>query len=197
MKDNCGIIILAAGASSRLGSPKQLLPYKQSTLLEHSIQVALESMADQVIVVLGANAGTIQPAAKNEKLFIVVNELWQEGMASSIRCGLQHLLGATPSVKSALFMVCDQPYISAALLNKLVTLQKRTGKAVVVSQYAETTGIPAIFDKKLFPGLLQLKGDTGAKKLILQHQDEMAVVPFPLGNIDIDTAADFNSLKGM
>jgi len=197
MEESCGIILLAAGASSRLGTPKQTLLYQQSTLLEHSIQAALESVAEQVIVVLGAYAATVQPAVKEKKLSIIVNGSWQEGMASSIRFGLQYLLSMAPAARGALFMVCDQPYISAGLLNKLVTLQRQTGNAIVASQYAETTGIPAIFDKKLFPGLLQLKGDTGAKKLILQHQDDMATVPFPLGDIDIDTAADFKRLQEM
>jgi molybdenum cofactor cytidylyltransferase len=197
METQCGIILLAAGSSSRLGKPKQSLLFKQSTLLEHSIQAALESIADQVIVVLGAHAETNRPAVNEQKLSVIVNALWQEGMAASIRCGLQYLLEKIPSIQSALFMVCDQPYINAALLNKLVTLQRQTGHAIVASEYSGTTGIPAIFDKKLFPGLLQLKGDAGAKKLIVQQQDKIATVPFPLGDIDIDTVADYNKLQKM
>jgi molybdenum cofactor cytidylyltransferase len=196
MKDQCGIILLAAGASSRLGMPKQSLLYKQATLLEHSIRAALESMAGQVILVLGAGAAAIQPGIEDKRLSVVINEQWQEGIASSIRCGLQYLCTKEPAVESALFMVCDQPYINAALLNKLVTLQRQKGHAIVASEYAAATGIPAIFDKKLFPALLQLKGDAGAKKLIRQ-QDDMATVSFPLGNIDIDTAADYDRLQKM
>lgn len=195
METQCGIILLAAGSSSRLGEPKQSLLYHQSTLLEHSIHAALQSMADQVITVLGASAATIKLNIKDEKLSVVVNELWQEGIASSIRCGLQYLLKRMPVVQSALFMVCDQPYISAALLNKLVTLQRQTGAAIVASEYAGTTGIPAIFDETLFADLLQLKGDAGAKKLIMQQPGKIAAVPFPLGNIDIDTAADYTRLQ--
>jgi molybdenum cofactor cytidylyltransferase len=195
METRCGIILLAAGSSSRLGEPKQSLVYNQSTLLEHSIQVALESMADQVITVLGANAETIKLNIIDEKLSVIVNELWQEGIASSIRCGLQYLLERIPVVQSALFMVCDQPYISAALLNKLVTLQRQTGAAIVASEYAGTTGIPAIFDETLFADLLQLKGDAGAKKLIMQQPGKIAAVSFPLGDIDIDTAADYSRLQ--
>lgn len=196
MKNRCGIIILAAGTSARLGKPKQLLVYKQATLLEHSIHVALQSMADYVIVVLGAHAAAIQPTITNEKLFFVTNEDWQEGMASSIRCGLRYLC-ALEAVPCALFMACDQPFINASLLDKLVTLQGKKEYAVVASEYAGTAGIPAIFDKKLFPVLLQLKGDAGAKKLIMQQQENMATIPFPLGNIDIDTAADYDRLQKM
>jgi molybdenum cofactor cytidylyltransferase len=196
MKNQCGIIILAAGASARLGKPKQSLLYKQATLLENSIHIALASQADMVIVVLGALAETVKPPISGEKLFFVVNESWQEGMAASIRCGLQYLCTKEPAVQSALFMVCDQPFINAALLNKLVTLQRQTGHAIVASKYAGTTGIPAIFDKQLFPALFKLKGEAGAKKLI-QQQDNVTTVPFPLGNIDIDTATDYDRLQKM
>jgi molybdenum cofactor cytidylyltransferase len=195
LETQCGIILLAAGSSSRLGEPKQSLAYNHTTLLEHSIRAALESVADEVIVVLGAKAETIKPDIKEEKLSVIVNELWQEGLASSIRCGLQYLINKMPAVQTALFMVCDQPYINAPLLNKLVTLQQQTGDAIVASEYADTTGIPAIFDKKLFPALLQLKGDAGAKKIIMQQQEKITTVPFPLGDIDIDTAADYNKLQ--
>lgn len=178
-----------------MGTPKQLLPYKQTTLLEHSIEEALASKAGQLVVVLGAHAEMVRPAVREKKLSVIINKSWQEGMSSSIRCGLQYLLEEIPAVQSALFMACDQPYISAVLLNKLVTLQQQTGRAIVASQYAATTGIPAIFDKQLFPGLLALEGDSGAKKLILQHQYHVATVPFPLGNIDIDTAADADRMQ--
>ncbi|MEP6748262.1 MAG: nucleotidyltransferase family protein [Bacteroidota bacterium] len=193
MKNRCGIILLAAGSSSRFGEAKQLLRYGHTTLLEHSIHEALESLASEVIVVLGANAETIKPVIKKEKFSIIINALWQEGVASSIRCGLQYLVEKMPAVEAALFMACDQPYINASLLNKLVTLQQQTGDAIVASGYADTTGIPAIFDKKLFPALLQLKGDAGAKKIIMQ-QNKITTVPFPLGDIDIDTAADYTRL---
>ena len=92
-------------------------------------------------------------------------------------------------------MVCDQPHINAELLDKLVTLQRETGKSIVASEYAGTTGIPAIFNRNLFPQLLALKGDMGAKKLIAGQKDEVPTVPFPLGMIDIDTAADYQQLQ--
>jgi molybdenum cofactor cytidylyltransferase len=197
MEEQFGIILLAAGSSSRLGSPKQSLVYRQTTLLKHSIQVALGSMAQQVIVVLGADAETIQPAIENDRLGFIINDQWQEGVAASIRAGLQYLLRQTPAVQNVLFMACDQPYISIDLLDKLVTLQKKTGHAIVASKYAGTAGIPAIFAKKLFPELLKLRGDAGAKKLIMQQQDEVATVSFPLGDIDIDTKTDYENLRKM
>src|ERR1700733_14738017 len=104
MKGLCGIILLAAGSSSRLGKPKQSLLFNQSTLLEHSIQAAEDSVADEVIVVLGAYAAAIQ-SNEQKKISVVVNDLWQEGISSSIRCGLQFLLEKSPGIQSALFMV--------------------------------------------------------------------------------------------
>jgi molybdenum cofactor cytidylyltransferase len=191
MKDRCAIIVLAAGASSRLGTPKQNLLFNESTLLEHSIHEALHSTAGHVMVVLGAQAAAIQPVIQNIKLSFIVNEQWQEGMASSIRCGLHCLLKKQPAVPAVLLMVCDQPYISTALLDKLVTLQEETGYDIVASSYGNTKGIPAVFGKKLFPALLDLKGDTGAKKIIMNQVTDLAVVDFPLGTIDIDTGEDY------
>ncbi len=195
--DGCGIVILAAGASSRLGQPKQLLPYHEQTLLEHSITIALASVATQVVLVLGAGAAGIQPVIKDDKLALIVNKQWQEGMASSIRFGLNQLLQQNAGMQMVIFMVCDQPYVSTELLNNLVTLQQQTGRSIVASQYAATTGIPALFTKALFPELLQLKGDAGAKKLVMLHQADTVTIPFPLGSIDIDTAADYQALQKM
>ena len=195
MGDQCAIIVLAAGASSRLGKPKQTLLFKQSTLLEHSIHEALNTVAAYVIVVLGADAAAIQPSIQNTKLSFAVNEHWQEGIASSIRCGLEYLLTKQSSIQDILLMVCDQPYINTALLDKLVTLQAETGVDIVASSYGDTKGIPAVFGKQLFPELLKLKGDTGAKKIIMRHAESLAVIDFPLGAIDIDTQEDYISIQ--
>ncbi|MEP6727588.1 MAG: nucleotidyltransferase family protein [Bacteroidota bacterium] len=197
MKEQCDIIILAAGSSSRLGTPKQLLPYNQNTLIQHSIEVALASSAGRVIVVLGPNAEAMRPGIVNDKLGFIINEQWQEGIASSIRCGLLYLLNQLPAPQNVLFMVCDQPFINTDLLDKLITLQEQTGHAIVASKYAETKGIPAIFGKELFPELLELKGDMGAKKLIAQQKDRISTVSFPPGNIDIDTETDYRHLQKM
>ena len=197
MEHPCDIVLLAAGSSSRLGGPKQLLMYKEHTLLQHSIEIALASLANRVIVVLGANAGIIGTGITKEddRLTCITNDQWQEGLASSIRCGLQYLLSQKPAPQNVLFMVCDQPYINTVLLNKLITLQRQTGHSIVASKYAKTAGIPAIFSRDLFPELLQLTGDKGARKLIEQQKEAVATVAFPLGTIDIDTMADYESLQ--
>ena len=195
MQEDVVVIVLAAGASSRLGRPKQNLLFKQTTLLQYSIETALESKAGSVLVILGAEADTIQITQHNSKLHCLINDQWAEGMASSIRCGITHLINYHPSVTSAVLMACDQPYIHTGLLNKLVTLQQETGAAIVASSYGDIKGIPAIFSRQLFPELLQLTGDTGAKKIMAKYTGSLATVDFPLGLIDIDTVEDYNSIQ--
>lgn len=195
--NQCGIVLLAAGASSRLGTPKQQLVFGETTLLQHSINIALGAPAAMVVVVLGAGVAGIDLPKPTDKLSFVVNNQWQEGMASSIRCGLSHLVQQYPQIQNVLFMACDQPYVSVELLHKLVTLQQETGKPVVASQYADTAGIPAIFHATLFPELMQLTGDRGARKLIERHRQDVTTVSFPQGQIDIDTGEDYQNLQKM
>lgn len=193
--NNCAIIILAAGSSSRMGRPKQLLPYMGKSLLSHSVDIANDADAKPVIVVLGANAALLEKEIDEKKVHIVVNNEWQEGMASSIRCGLNTLLHIAPSSGAAILMVCDQPFVSASLLNELISQQKNTGKLIVASQYQNTVGPPALFDKIIFPELMELKGDAGARKIVERHSNDTTTVSFTGGNIDIDTEADYRSLN--
>ena len=190
-----GIIILAAGKSSRLGQPKQLLDYEGQTLLQHSLQVAIASDAHPVLVVLGADAGLIEKEVSGSGAHVVVNTEWQEGMASSIRCGIQELHRLYPATKGAVVMVCDQPYVTSALLNRILAIHWETGKPIVSCQYADTVGTPTFFHRSIFPELLQLKGDLGAKSLLLKHAEDLEIVHFPEGKVDIDTEADYEKLK--
>jgi len=195
METHCDIVLLAAGASTRLGSPKQLLLYRQQSLLQHAVELAMASMADRVIVVLGANAASIITETQNSKLSFIINPHWAEGMAASIRCGLSHSLMQNPVPQQVLFMACDQPHINTDLLDKLITSQRTSSCLIAGSQYAATIGIPAVFAASLFPDLLQLKGDTGARKLIQQYKDQVLAIPFEPGAVDIDTAADYRGLQ--
>lgn len=194
-KKNIGVIILAAGNSSRLGTPKQLLTYEGKTLLQHSLQLAFDSMAHPVVVILGAHADRIRKETDFNPVHIVVNAGWQEGMASSIRYGIETLSGIDPLTEGAVLMLCDQPYVTSALINELITTNQNTGKAIVASSYSDTLGVPALFHKSIFPQLLQLKDDAGAKGIIQQHINDTAVVAFSKGNVDIDTEADYQELS--
>ena len=190
-----GIIILAAGKSSRLGQPKQLLEYRGQTLLQHSLQVALASDARPVVVVLGADADRIKKEITDDAAHVVENREWEEGMASSIRCGIRELQQLHPAAEGAMVMVCDQPYVTSALLNRLLAIHRETDKPIVSCQYANTVGTPAYFHKSMFAELLELEGDGGAKGLLLKHAEGLEIVQFPEGKVDIDTEADYRNLK--
>lgn len=189
-----GIIILAAGTSSRLGKPKQTLHYKDQSLLKHTIKAAVDSTVGPVIVVIGANEKEISEHLENEPITVVSNKSFEEGIASSIRAGLTHLLDSNKDCEAAVLMVCDQPYVDGSLLNNLAEAKQRTNKPIVASAYKDTLGVPALFDKSLFPELLSLDGEEGGKKVILKHLNQVASIPFPAGDIDIDTAADYDAL---
>lgn len=190
-----GVIILAAGSSSRLGSPKQLLAYAGSTLLQHAVDTALASDAVHVVVVLGANANSIKQELKDTTADIVVNDAWEEGMASSIRCGLQTLLKINSQLEAVLLMVGDQPFVTATLLNDLLDVYRKEQRSIVASKYETTFGTPVLFTNKFFTELLELTGDVGAKSLVRKYMSEAAFVSFPQGEIDIDTMEDYKKVE--
>lgn len=186
---------MAAGPSTRLGKPKQLLQHNGKSLLKHSIEEALNANANSVIVVLGAHSNLLYGEIDKNKVQLVVNTEWEDGMASSIRLGLKSLLKRIPLVDAVIFIVCDQPHLSASLLNELLITQQETGKPIVASHYGEAIGPPALFHKSFFAELMQLKGDTGAKKIIQEYSAELTTVSFPEGKIDIDSPADYEALQ--
>jgi molybdenum cofactor cytidylyltransferase len=188
---NCTAVILAAGQSSRLGEPKQLLKYQNKTLLQHAIDTAKQSVKS-IIVVLGSNADNILEETDASGVHVIINDDWQSGMASTIRCGIEVL---DFNIDAAILMVCDQPFVSLDLLNGLIQKQAETGKPIIASQYGDTIGTPALFGKQFFSELMGLKGDTGAKKIMMQNGGLVATVSFPQGSIDIDTKDDYKALS--
>jgi molybdenum cofactor cytidylyltransferase len=194
MINSYGIILLAAGSSGRLGSPKQLLLYKNKNLLQYLVDEATASSSNTVIVVLGAGSEEIASKIQAKDIHIVFNKDWKEGMASSIRCGILELQKINPATTAVILMTCDQPFVSTALLNKLITTHQLTNKLIVTSTYDNTTGPPALFQQALFPELLQLQGDAGARVIVQQYAAQLGTVSFPEGNIDIDTAMDYEHL---
>ncbi len=189
-----GIVILAAGASTRLGEPKQQLAYQGKTLLQRAVQAALDSGVGPVAVVLGANAEKLLPELADIPVTVVQNPDWQEGMASSIRAGLQELIRQKPELSEVIFMVSDQPFVDAALLKRLVQAKQESRSSIVASAYQGTWGTPVLFDKVYFPELLALQGQEGAKKIILKHQPQVTSISFEAGAIDIDTQEDYKAL---
>ncbi|HEY8782331.1 MAG TPA: nucleotidyltransferase family protein [Mucilaginibacter sp.] len=187
-----GIIILAAGSSSRLSKPKQNLVYKGRTLLQRAIETALKSVCRPVIVVLGANENVIMSTIEGFDAAIIQNPGWQEGMASSIRSGIEELQIIEPEADSVILMLCDQPFVDASLIDRLV--QKKSIKSIVACAYDNTIGAPVLFAAAYFDELLLLKGQEGAKKLLMKYPYDVITVSFPRGSIDIDTVEDFERL---
>jgi molybdenum cofactor cytidylyltransferase len=186
-------IILAAGASTRLGRAKQSLIYNGKSLLQRAIDTAVDAQLGPVLVVLGANQEEIRHEVNNVAL-IVENSRSNEGMATSIAAGVTRTLQEFDAVDDIILMVCDQPFVSEKLLQHLVTTKNSTQQPIVACAYNDTVGVPVLFDKTFFPSLLSLQGEEGGKKILLNHPDAIATIPFPGGAIDIDTAADYAAL---
>jgi CTP:molybdopterin cytidylyltransferase MocA len=191
--ESFGVLLLAAGSSSRLGVPKQMLPFHGSTLIAHAVAAALSAEAETTWVVLGAQAGAVKNHIGAMGVRTVIHEGYEEGMASSLRAGLQQMLKARPWLDGVVVMVCDQPYLHGAHLRALVASQRATGAPVVASAYANRKGVPAVFHKGMFGALHGLTGDKGARHLI-ETCPGAESVPFPEGETDIDTAAEYEAL---
>lgn len=192
--DVYGIIILAAGNSSRLGEPKQLLQFRGKSLIQHIVDVAREAVGDQVLVVTGANSALIEQELSTLPCQIVFNPDWPEGMSTSIKTGINALQSHYPQVKGVILAVSDQPFVSAATFHALIELFEERQTGIIASEYGDSLGTPAFFATSYFPALLQLTGAEGAKKLFKRFADDVSTYPFPQGSIDIDTQDDYKRL---
>lgn len=191
---HCGIVILAAGSSSRLGKPKQLLAFEGTTLLTRVARIACQSEQYPVIVVLGSNAGLIKENLTIPGLNVVINEHWEEGMAGSLRKGLDSMTKMYPDVDGLMILVSDQPHLKHDTITQLIDAQNKSGLPIAACSYAGIIGTPALFHKTVFPELMQLKGDVGAKRIIESRKQDVVTVFFDKGVVDIDTQDDYEKL---
>lgn len=191
-KDKIGVIILAAGSSSRLGQPKQLVEYKGKNLLQAIIDLADSLDFESKILVLGANAEDIKSNIKISNFELFQNKNWEEGMASSLRSGLGQLEN---NIDHVLILLSDQPLVTREHLLKLIRKQLEVKVPATFSKYEEKPGVPAIFSRSLFPKLMNLKGDEGAKKLLHDQGFRYECIDFEKGNFDVDTKEDVERLK--
>lgn len=187
----CGLIILAAGASVRMGQPKQLLPFRGRSLLEHTITEALAAPVWPVVVVLGAHAETIRPTLARHPVLVVENPAWAEGMASSLRAGIATLQQFSRRIDAAVVALCDQPAFSSAVVQQLLAAQRATTRSIVAARYAGRNGAPALFLRAHFSALASLTGEEGARTVLNQRGDEVAAVELPELAVDLDTPADY------
>jgi|JI10StandDraft_1071094.scaffolds.fasta_scaffold01539_22 molybdenum cofactor cytidylyltransferase len=184
-----GIILLAAGNSSRLGQSKQLVEVDRTPLLRKSAELALQTNCP-VVVVLGANAEAHQKVIADLKTEVVLNPDWRLGMGNSLKAGLTSLLKKFPELQAVLVLVCDQPYLTTTHLNTLLSKLHTESQPIIASAYADTVGVPAIFRKELFTNLLHVANEAGARKIIQQFSNQVHAVEFENGEIDLDTPQD-------
>ncbi|HZE57088.1 MAG TPA: nucleotidyltransferase family protein [Chthoniobacterales bacterium] len=211
-----GAVVLAAGGSSRFGRPKQLLTFRGETLVRRAVRAAAEAGCDPVIVVVGDLGDSIRSeldirdsrissftALENGTrgggggihiggAMVVENAQWRRGLGTSIRRGLQEIGGSADAV---VLVTCDQPLVGGSVIVQLIAAQQKTGKPIIASSYANTLGVPALFERSYFEALLALPDDSGAKKLIQEQADDVASIAFEDGAVDIDTPEDFERLK--
>lgn len=188
-------IILAAGSSSRLGHPKQLVRMAGESLLERTVRIATLAGVSPVFVVLGANRDSILSSVPLQGASIVFNEHWSTGVASSIHAGL-HQAGLTvPACAGALFLTCDQPRVTPAHLQEMIrAFHTAPQPLIVASAYAGALGTPAIFPRSVFSFLFTLQGDRGARSILAHPPCPVVQVELPGGEIDIDEPADLPQL---
>jgi molybdenum cofactor cytidylyltransferase len=186
----CAAVILAAGASTRLGQPKQLLRIEGESLLHRTIRMAAEAGYNPIFVVLGYESDRMRQDISGLPSKIVLNPEWQSGMGSSLRCGITALMKENPLPERTLLLLSDQAKLSAGILSELMQRTAEGSSLVAASRYAGRLGVPAIFRKDLYPELLKVEGDQGGRSVIEKYSHQTAVVDFPEGSVDIDTPQD-------
>lgn len=189
---NLHAIVLAAGASSRFGSAKQLVRIGDRPLLSLIAGRAAEVVGHALIVVLGAHAAELSPLLRHSPGSVLINREWREGLASSIRAGVARLPAACEGV---MLVLADQACVTVEDLRRLAGAWRRQPLGVAAALYGATVGVPAIFPRHLFGELKELKGDVGARSLLKRHADHLVRVPMASAAFDLDTPADLLDLN--
>jgi molybdenum cofactor cytidylyltransferase len=189
-----GAVVLAAGGSTRLGQPKQLVLHQGRPLLVLTVEAVLASQVTPVVVVLGAYADKIRPVLDGLPVIIVENPAWPTGMGSSLRAGIAALEAAAPRVEAALIALCDQPSFSVQAISRLRNALAKEG-SIAATRHGEGAGVPAIFRRRHFQELRQLSGADGARTVIAAHRLTTNRLDLPELSLDIDTPEDLERLR--
>ena len=186
-----GGIILAAGASTRMGEPKQLIELHGSALVCHAVRAAQDGGCDVVCVVTGHEREAVVAAVAPLHPMLAHNKDWHLGMGTSIRLGLS----AIQPVSAVVLIACDQPLVDSTVIRALIDQHTQTGQPIVASYYAETWGIPALFDHTCFVELQNVPDERGAKAVIQANPARVASYDFPAGALDLDTPGDVEAWR--
>tara|TARA_B100000809_G_C15043536_1_gene496452 strand:+ start:75 stop:668 length:594 start_codon:yes stop_codon:yes gene_type:complete len=188
-------VILASGASTRMGEPKQLLSWKSSTLLNHCINEVTQANIHQTIVVLGANHKQIEPTLNNSNIKCLINKNWEKGMSNSIALVTQHL--KRNNADGLFIVLADQQFVKKNYLNLLINKFTPNKKQIIATNYDDNIGVPAIFDKHYFEELSLLKEKKGAKKMIHHYAKNVINIIPDFDHQDIDTPEEYRTMKKM
>jgi molybdenum cofactor cytidylyltransferase len=188
------ILLLAAGASSRMGQPKQLLPWGEQTLIEHQIQTLLKT-DNPVNIIIGSNSNLIIPVIKKYPVTIFINTDWESGMGSSISFGIGQIIQKFPDADGVLITLLDQPLITSSYIEKMLGVYQPWSQQILVSRAASGwTGVPVLFDKCYIKELSELKNDEGAKKIIKRHEENVILMDGGELLEDMDTLETYQQL---
>ena len=193
---NLAAVLLAAGGSARMGTPKQLLAYDGQSLLRRTAGAAVGARCWPVVVVLGHEAEAMAAELGGLPVDTALNPDWADGIGTSIRCSVRRLLELSPTAEATLLVLCDQPLVTADTLARLADARRRSGKAVAVSAYAGTIGPPVCVGREFFPDLLALPDGQGAKAVWAGRPDAVVEVPCDEAAVDVDTPEDYRRLRG-
>ena len=189
------VAILAAGASKRMGTPKQLLTWgKKTSLLTHAIETASDLKPAEVIVVLGAYFDRIKTEISSYSVTVLKNDQWERGLGTSISCAAEYLRSKKSEKRHLLVMLADQPFISTKFLKEMCMEFSADQHHIIASTYQNRPyGVPALFDASYLQELAQLHDDYGARYLLKKYQDLMTLLKPPRQNPDIDTQDDYEN----
>ncbi|MGH2616109.1 MAG: nucleotidyltransferase family protein [Thermomicrobiales bacterium] len=186
-------VVLAAGSSSRLGRPKQLLPIHGEPMLRYTLRRILASSLDEILVVIGHEADTIRESIADLPVTVALNPEAARGQSTSVIAGLQAL---APETEAAMFLLGDQPGVDPEVIDALIAAWRETGAPIIAPQYTDRIGNPMLFDRRVFPELAALEGDAGARQIVRRYEKSGALHLVPvtiLAPSDVDTEADYTA----
>ncbi|NAS32056.1 NTP transferase domain-containing protein [Flavobacteriaceae bacterium R38] len=188
------LLILAAGASKRMKAVKQLLPWKNTTLLGNAIEKGIASDVDQVFVVLGANYENIKESITHFPVEIIRNDDWKSGMSTSIVNGITHIMNQPDDYDAIMVGLADTPLLDVDHFNALIETSANSLKNIIATKCDDVIGVPAIFPDNYFKVLKELKGDQGARKIIKLNKEQVTSINAGEKCKDIDTPEAYKKI---